>query len=72
MENINSGANPADLHAQIDRCGRGPIETCNFDPKVAVLLLKTSDEGWAPLRLAILALKALFSMRKSLGEVWDP
>ena len=38
----------------------GHIETCNSDQKGAVLPLKTTDEGWDPLRLAILVLKALF------------
>ena len=37
METSNSGANHAVLHAQNDRCGLGPIETINSDPKVAVL-----------------------------------
>ena len=48
METGNSGANHAVLHAQNDRCDLGPIETCNSDPKVAVLPGKTSDEGWNP------------------------
>ena len=60
METSLSGANHDVLHAQSDRCGQGPIETCNADPKVAVLPGKTSDEGWVPMRLAILVLKALF------------
>ena len=64
IETINSGANHAVLHAQNDRCDLGPIETCNSDPKVTVLPGKTSDEGWEPLRLAILVLKALFCMQK--------
>ena len=45
METSNSGANHAVLHAQNDRCGLGPTETCNSDPKVAVLHSKTTDEG---------------------------
>ena len=43
-----SGANHDVLHAQNDRCGLGPIETCNSDPKDAVLHAKTTDEGWYP------------------------
>ena len=35
-------------HPQINRRCLGPIETCNSDPKVAVLHAKTSDEGWEP------------------------
>ena len=45
METSNSGANHAVLHAQNDRCGLGPIQTCNSAPKVAGLHAKTSDEG---------------------------
>ena len=37
METSNSGANDAVMHAQITRRSLGPIETCNSDPKVAVL-----------------------------------
>ena len=48
------------------------METSISDQKVAVLLGKTSDEGWDPLRLDILVLKALFRMQKTIGEVWDP
>ena len=64
IETINSGANHPVLHAQNDRCDLGPIETCNSDPKVTVLTGKTSDEGWDPLRLAILVLKPLFCTQK--------
>ena len=48
METSNSGANNADLHAQINRRSLGPIQTCISDPKVAVLHAKTTDEGWDP------------------------
>ena len=48
METSNSRANHAVLHAQINRRRLGPIETCNSDPKVAVLHAKTTDEGWHP------------------------
>ena len=71
-ETINSVANLSVLHAQNDRWSLGPIETCNSDPEDAVLPGKTSDEGWDPLRLAILVLKALFCMHTRTGEVWDP
>ena len=71
METSISSANHVVLHAQNDRWGLEPIETCNSDPKVAVFPGKTSDEGWDPLRIAILVLKALFGMRKTLVEVWD-
>ena len=40
METSNSVANHAVLHAQYDRLGLGPIETCNSGPKVAVLNAK--------------------------------
>ena len=33
------------MHAQSDRLGLLPIETCNSGPKVAGLHAKTSDEG---------------------------
>ena len=36
------------MHTQITRRSLGPIETCNSDPKVAVLHAKTTDEGWDP------------------------
>ena len=48
METSNSGANHSALHAQINRRNLGPIETCNSDPKCAVLNAKTTDEGWDP------------------------
>ena len=40
MESSISGANHAVLHAQIKRRSLGLIETCNSDPKVAVLHAK--------------------------------
>ena len=46
METSISGANHAVMNAQITR--RSLIETCNSDPKVAVLHAKTTDEGWDP------------------------
>ena len=46
MVTINSGANYAIMHAQNDMRGLGPIETCNSDPKGAVLHAKTTDECW--------------------------
>ena len=48
METSNSGANHAVLHAHINRRSLGPIETCNSDPKDAVVHAKTTDEGWVP------------------------
>ena len=48
MEMSNSVGNPAVSHAQITRRSLGPIETCNSDPKDAVLRAKTTDEGWVP------------------------
>ena len=48
MEMSNSGANPAVSNAQITRRSLGPIDTCNSDPKDAVLHAKTTDEGWVP------------------------
>ena len=48
MEISNSGAICAVSHAQINRRCLGPMETCNSDPKVAVLLAITTDEGWDP------------------------
>ena len=48
METSNSVANHAGLNAQNDRLGLGHIETCNSDPKVALLDAKNTDEGWDP------------------------
>ena len=48
MESNKSGSICAVSHAQINRRCLGPIETCNSDPKVAVLNAKTTDEGWDP------------------------
>ena len=48
METRNSGANHVVLHSQINRRNLGPIETCNSDPKAAVLHAKTPDEGRDP------------------------
>ena len=44
METSKSRANHTDLNAQINRRGLGPIQTCNYDPKVAVLHAKTTEE----------------------------
>ena len=44
----NSGGNYAVLHAQNDRWGMVPLETCKSGPNVAVLRAKTTDEGWDP------------------------
>ena len=60
MDNCHSRSKHAVLHSQINRRILGPIETCNSDPKVAVLHGKTTDAGWVQLRLAILVLKAFF------------
>ena len=60
------------MHAQNDRRGLGPIETTNSGDNDAVLNAKTTDGGSDPYRLAILALKSLFWMQKTIGEVWDP
>ena len=48
MKLSDSGANSAVSHAQITRRSLGPIETCNSDPKVAVLHAKPTDESWVP------------------------
>ena len=48
METSNSGANHAVFHSQINRRSHGPIETCNSDPKDAVLHAKTTNEGCDP------------------------
>ena len=45
MDKRQSASNHAVLHSQINRRSLGPIETCNSDPKVAVLHAKTTDEG---------------------------
>ena len=45
---METGANHDVFHAQNDRLCLGPIETCNSDPKVAVLHAQTTDEGWDP------------------------
>ena len=46
METSISGANYAVVHAQINRRSLGHLETCNSDPKVAVVHAKPTDEGW--------------------------
>ena len=46
METSISGANHIVLHTQNDRLGLGLMETCKSDPKLAVVLVKTTDEGW--------------------------
>ena len=72
METSISGANHSVFHAQITRRSLGPIDTCNSDPKVAVLHAKSTDKGWEPQRLVILMLISLFYMHKTTAEVWDP
>ena len=47
-------------------------ESCNSGAKVVVWMQKNTNEGWDKERLAILVLKSLFSMQKTIGEVWDP
>ena len=69
MEISNSGANRSVSHAKITRQSLGPIETCNSNPKDAVLHAKTTDEGWDPWRLVILMLIALLYMHKTTAEV---
>ena len=32
---------------------------------------ETTDEGWDTQRLAILVLKSLFGMQKTIGDIWD-
>ena len=48
IETSISDANHVVLHAQNGKCGLGPMETCNSEPKVAVVPAKTTDEGWDP------------------------
>ena len=72
MEISNFGAKCAVSHAQVNRRSLGPIETCNSDPKVAVLHAKTTDEGWDQWRLVFLVLITLFCMHKTTGDIWDP
>ena len=48
MEKRHSGSKHAVLHSEINWRSLGPIETCNSDPKFAVLNAKTTDEGWDP------------------------
>ena len=48
MEISDSGTNRAVSHVQITRRSLGAIETCDSDPKDAVLHAKTADEGWDP------------------------
>ena len=48
MEISSSGANCAVSHAQIIWRSLVTLETCNSDPKDAVLRAKTTDEGWNP------------------------
>ena len=69
---MNSDASHAVLHAQNDRWGLVPLETCKSGPKVAVLQAKTTDEGWDPYRLVIVMLSTLLYMNKTTGHVWDP
>ena len=48
METSNSDANHDVFHSQKNWRSLGHIETCNSDPKVAVLHAKTTDEGCNP------------------------
>ena len=48
METSNSATKHAVLHSQINRRSLGPLQTCNSDPKVAILHAKTTDERWDP------------------------
>ena len=48
METSNCAANHSVFHAQINRRSLGRMETCNSSPKVAVLIAKTTNEGWDP------------------------
>ena len=48
METSCFSASHAVFHSQTNRRSLGPIETCNSDPKGAVLHAKTTDEGCDP------------------------
>ena len=48
METGNSGANHAVSYPGNDRWSLGPIETINSGHNVAVVMHKTTDEGWDP------------------------
>ena len=48
IETSYSDANHAVLYAQNDRSCLGPIGICYSGPKVPVLQVKTTDEGWDP------------------------
>ena len=48
MEISISSAIYAVLLAQINRRCLAHLETCNSDPKAAVLRAKTTDEDWDP------------------------
>ena len=65
-------ANNTGFHAQNDRWGLGPIETCYSGPEVAVLHAKTTGVVLDPRRLVILVLKSLFYMHNTTGESWNP
>ena len=48
METSNSDAKHAVLKAENHRWSRGPTESRDSSPKVAVLQAKTTDEVWDP------------------------
>ena len=72
IEPSNSDAKHTVVHAQNDRSYLGPIQTCYSGPEVAVLLAKTTGEGWNQYRLFILVLITLLCVLKTTDEVWDP
>ena len=71
MQSSNSGANHAVLHAQNDRRGLGPIESCNFGAKKVVLFAQIHRWGLRHIETSNSSGKHAVCMHKSTDEVWD-
>ena len=72
METSYSVANHAVLHAQNDRWGLEPKETCNFGAKVAVLNAKKHWLGFGPIETCNSGPKVAVLHAKATKEDWDP
>ena len=72
METSNCDAIHADLHAQNDRWGLGPIETINSGHNVAVVKAQNHRWGLGPIETSYSDPNVAVLHAKTTGEVWDP
>ena len=67
----NSGGYYALLHAQNDRWGLLPLETCKSGPNVAVLNAQNHRWGLEPIETSYSGANHAVYMHKTTGEGWN-